>query len=253
MKWKRRNTSRPCCKKKTFPAEVVEIAPGRAVAIGRLQAGPLPDPSKALLLIGHLDVAGVDKSKWSVDPFGAVMKDGYLYGRGTLDDKGMVVANLATMVALKRGGARLTRDVIFLADDEEEQFGPAGIKVLVDKYWDKIACAFAINEGGRVTLRDGKVQSVAIQTSEKVPVNVAVIATGTPGHGSLPRPDNALVHLAAAIEKIGAMEITLQPTTIVRRYFEQLTAGGGRRHRQVDACARDVRSGSIWRRGAWRT
>ncbi len=164
-------------------------------------------------------------NKWSVDPFGAVIKDGYLYGRGTLDDKGMVAANLATMVALKRSGARLNRDVIFLADDEEEQFGPAGIKVVVDKYWDKIACAFAINVEGVCAsiLQDGKVQSVSIQASEKVPVNVAVIASGTAGHGSLPRADNALVHLAAAIEKIGAMEIPVQPTTIVRRYFEQLT------------------------------
>jgi acetylornithine deacetylase/succinyl-diaminopimelate desuccinylase-like protein len=209
--------------KENISSEVLEVAPGRAVAIGRLQAGPLPDPSKALLLIGHLDVAGADKNKWSVDPFGAVIKDGYLYGRGALDDKGMIVANLATMVALKRSGARLTRDVVFLADDEEGQFGPAGIKVVVDKYWDKIACAYAINEGGRVTLVNGKVQSVSIQASEKVPVNVAVIATGTAGPDSLPRSDNALVHLGAAIAKIGAMEIPVQPTTIVRRYFEQLT------------------------------
>ena len=85
-------------------------------------------PSNALLLVAHLDVVGVDKTKWSVDPFGAIVKDGYLYGRGAIDDKGMLAANLATIVELKRTGARLSRDVIFLADDDEEQGGAASIK-----------------------------------------------------------------------------------------------------------------------------
>ena len=74
----------------------------------------MPDPSRALLLMAHLDVVGVDKSKWSVDPFGGVIQDGYLYGRGAIDDKGMLAANLAVFVALKRSGARLNRDVILL-------------------------------------------------------------------------------------------------------------------------------------------
>ena len=123
------------------------------MAVARLQAGPLPDPSKALLLLAHLDVVGVDKSKWSVDPFAATVKDGYLYGRGAIDDKGMVAANLATIVALKRSGARLNRDVIFLADDDEEQGGAASIKTLIEKYWDKIACALRPQRRGRVIVQ----------------------------------------------------------------------------------------------------
>jgi acetylornithine deacetylase/succinyl-diaminopimelate desuccinylase-like protein len=157
-----------------------------------------------------------------VDPFGAVIRDGYMYGRGSIDDKGMLAANLATMVALKRTGARLGRDVIFLATDDEEQGGAASIKVVIEKYWDKIACAYALNEGGRVALKDGKVQYVGIQASEKVPYNVIVTATGPSGHGSMPRPDNAVVHLAAAIAKIGAYQVPAEPNTITRRYFEQL-------------------------------
>lgn len=213
--------------KENIPAEVIEIAPGRSIVIARLQAGPLPDPSKALLLVAHMDVVGVDKTKWSVDPFGAVVKDGYLYGRGAIDDKGMLAANLAAFIELKRTGARLSRDVIFLADDDEEQGGPASIKTVIEKYWNKLACAFAINEGGRVVLQGnqsspGKVQYVAIQTSEKVSYNVAVTATGTSGHASIPLPDNSVVHLAAAIEKIGAMETPVQVNTMTRRYFEQL-------------------------------
>jgi acetylornithine deacetylase/succinyl-diaminopimelate desuccinylase-like protein len=202
--------------------EVVEILPGRGIVIGRLQAGPLPDPANALLLVAHQDTVGVDPAKWSVDPFGAVIRDGYMYGRGSIDDKGMLAANLATMVALKRTGARLGRDVIFLATDDEEQGGAASIKVVIEKYWDKIACAYALNEGGRVALKGGKVQYVGIQASEKVPYNVIVTATGPSGHGSMPRPDNAVVHLAAAIAKIGAYQVPAEPNTITRRYFEQL-------------------------------
>ncbi len=134
----------------------------------------------------------------------------------------MVIANLAVLVALKRGGVRLDRDVIFLAEGDEEQSGEFGIDFVINKHWDKIAAGFAINEGGRVTLKDGKVQYVAIQASEKLPLNVTVIATGPSGHGSLPRKDNALVHLAAAVAKLGVYEAPAKPTTVVRRYFEQL-------------------------------
>ena len=208
--------------KEGIPAEVLESAPGRGVVIARLRASAVPDPSRALLLLGHIDVVGAQKEKWSVDPFGAVVKQGYLYGRGAIDDKGMVIANLAVLVALKRGGVRLDRDVIFLAEGDEEQSGEFGIDFVINKHWDKIAAGFAINEGGRVTLKDGKVLYVAIQASEKLPVNVTVIATGPSGHGSLPRKDNALVHLAAAVAKLGAYEAPAKPTTVVRRYFEQL-------------------------------
>lgn len=202
--------------------EVLESAPGRGVVIARLQAGPLPDPSRALLLLGHTDVVGVQREKWSVDPFGGVMKDGYLWGRGAIDDKGMVIANLAVLVALKRSGVPVTRDVIFLAEGDEEGGGDNGIEFVISHHWEKIAAAYAINEGGRTMAKDGKVQYVGIQASEKVPVNVEVIATGSSGHGSMPRPDNPLVHLAAAVAKIGAYVAPAKPNTITRRYFEQV-------------------------------
>ncbi len=202
--------------------EVEEIAPGRSIVIARLQAGPLPDPANALLLVAHQDTVGIDPKKWTVDPFGAVIRDGYLYGRGSIDDKAMLAANIATMVGLKRTSARLARDVIFLATDDEEQSGSASIKTFIEKYWDKIGCAYSLNEGGKVELKDGKVQYVGIQASEKVMYNVTVSATGTSGHASMPLPDNAVVHLAAAIQKLGTFQVTGEPNTIVRRYFEQL-------------------------------
>src|ERR1017187_10195892 len=202
--------------------EVVEIAPGRSIAIARLQAGPLPAPANARRLVAHQDTVGVDPKKWSVDPFGAVIRDGCLYGRGSIDDKAMLTANVAIMVELKRTGARLGRDVIFLATDDEEQGGAASIKTIIEKYWDKIACAYSLNEGGHVLVKDGKVQYVGIQASEKVSYNVIVTATGPSGHASIPLADNAVLHLAAAIEKLGTYQVPGQPNTIVRRYFEQL-------------------------------
>jgi len=209
--------------KEGIPFEIFESTSGRGILVARLSVGTFPDPARALLLMAHLDVVGVDKSKWTVDPFGGVIKDGYLYGRGAIDDKGMLAANLATFIALKRTGARLNRDVIFLAESDEEAGAEYGMKFAVEKHWDKIACGFALNEGGNVFLQNGKVQYVGIQASEKVPANVDVIATGTSGHASIPRADNPVVHLSAAIAKIGAYQAPAQFNTITRSYFEQLS------------------------------
>src|SRR5271156_6121722 len=189
--------------KEGIPSEIFETTPGRGFIVARLSASAVPDPSRALLLMGHLDVVGADKSKWTVDPFGGVIKDGYMYGRGAIDDKGMTIANLAVIIALKRSGARLSRDVIYLAEGDEEDGGALGMLFAVDKHWDKIAAGYAINEGGGVFLKDGKPQYIGVQVSEKVPANVDVIAKGISGHASMPRKDNPVVHLAAAIEKIG--------------------------------------------------
>ncbi len=210
--------------KEGITPEILEVAPGRSAVLARLRSAVMPDPSRAVLLVAHMDVVGVERAKWSVDPFGAVIKDGYLYGRGAIDDKGMLAVNLAAFIALKRANTHINRDVIFLATADEEQGGDASIKILIAKYWDKFAAGFALNEGGRVVLKSGKVEYVAVQASEKVPINVAVIARGPSGHASLPTKDNAVVHLAAAVAKIGSYSAPVHLTTIVRRYFEQLAA-----------------------------
>jgi acetylornithine deacetylase/succinyl-diaminopimelate desuccinylase-like protein len=208
--------------KEGIPAELLDLAPGRSAVVARLRSSAVADPSRALLLVAHMDVVGVDRSKWSVDPFGGVIKDGYLWGRGSLDDKSMLAANLAAFIALKRGNVHINRDVIFLGTADEEQFGDASIRMLIAKYWDKIASGFALNEGGKVILKDGKVQYVALQASEKVSVNVGLTITGKGGHSSTPTKDNPVVHLAAAIDKIGNYNTPVHLTSVVRRYFEAL-------------------------------
>jgi acetylornithine deacetylase/succinyl-diaminopimelate desuccinylase-like protein len=208
--------------KNGIQSDIFESTPGRGILVARLSASAVPDPARALLLMGHLDVVGVNKAKWTVDPFAAVLKDGYIYGRGAIDDKSMTIANLAVFIAIKRSGVHLTRDIIFLSEGDEEAGGENGMKFAVEKHWDKIAAGFALNEGGHIELKDGKVQYVGISASEKVPINVDIIATGISGHASLPRKDNSVVHLAAAIAKIGAYETPVQFNTVSRAYFEGL-------------------------------
>jgi acetylornithine deacetylase/succinyl-diaminopimelate desuccinylase-like protein len=209
--------------KEGITPEILDLTPGRSAVVARLRSSAVPDPSRALLLIAHMDVVGVDRSKWSVDPFGGVIKDGYLWGRGSIDDKSMLAANLAAFIALKRGSVHLNRDVIFLATADEEEFGDSSLRILIAKYWDKFAAGFAINEGGKVVMKNGKVQYVGVQVAEKVAVNVAVTAKGKGGHASMPSKDNPVVHLAAAIDKIGNYTTAVHLTSIVRRYFEGLS------------------------------
>src|ERR1700739_4773055 len=135
-------------KQNGIEGEELVLSPGRSAVVARLRSSAIVDPSRALLLVAHMDVVGVDRTKWTVDPFAAVIKDGYLYGRGAIDNKAMLASNLATFIALKRANARLNRDVIFLATDDEEQGGDASIKILIAKNWDKFSAGYSINEGG---------------------------------------------------------------------------------------------------------
>src|SRR5262249_31140725 len=201
-------------------SEIVPLTPGRSALIARQRSTAIADPSRALLLVAHMDVVGVDRARWSVDPFGAVLRDGYLYGRGAVDDKGMLAANPAAFISLKRANARLNRDVIFLATCDEEAFGDASVKVLIAKNWDKFAAGFAVNEGGVVIEKSGKVLYTAVQASEKVTYNVDVVARGTSGHASIPLKDNPVAHLAAAIDKLSGYSAPVHLTALTRRYFE---------------------------------
>src|SRR5262249_37636182 len=160
-------------------SEIFESAPGRGNIVARLKG---TGKARPLLLMGHLDVVGVERAKWTIDPFAAVVKDGYLYCRGASDDKGWVAANLAAFLRLKREKVPLDRDIIFLAEAGEEGTPQFGIEYMIQNHWDKIECESALNEGGAIHIKDGKVDFVAIATTEKVPRGMRVIARGTSGH-----------------------------------------------------------------------
>lgn len=205
--------------KEGIASEIFESAPGRATLVARLTGN---GKKKPLLLMGHLDVVGVEREHWTMDPFGAEIKDGYLYGRGSSDDKGMVAANLEIFLLLHRLKVPLDRDVIFMAEAGEEGTSEFGIDFMVEKHWDKIACEYALNEGGDTEVHDGKVQFVGVSTTQKVPRGMMVTARGTSGHGSMPRMDNAVTHLAAAIAKIGDWQAPMRLNETTRTFFARL-------------------------------
>jgi acetylornithine deacetylase/succinyl-diaminopimelate desuccinylase-like protein len=164
----------------------------------------------------------VEREKWTVDPFGGVIKDGYIYGRGAQDDKAMTSANLVIFLALHRLKVPLDRDVIYVAEAGEEGAPYFGINFLVKQHWEKIDSEFALNEGGSIYVRDGKVSLVRVATAEKVPNPIMLTAKGVSGHGSKPRPDNPIVHLAAAIAKVGAWQPPMRLNDTTREYFRRL-------------------------------
>ncbi len=208
-----------------IPTKTFAMDPRRANLVARLKGN---GSKKPLLILAHTDVVGVQKAKWPVDPFGAVMKDGYIWGRGSMDDKPHVTAMLMTMLWLKRTGAKLDRDVIFLAEagEEADPYG-VGINYMVREHFDEINAEFAITEGGGAMLLNGKVAAVNIGTAEKLPARVRLISNGTSGHGSVPRLDNALIHLSNAVQKIGTWETPLHLSETTREYFEKLATMSG--------------------------
>ena len=132
------------------------------------------------------------------------MKDGYIWGRGSVDDKPVLTATLMTFLLLKRNNVPLDRDVIFLAESgEEADTTGVGINFMVEEHYDEIDAEYSLTEGGGFGIENGKVRTLNVGTAEKVPARVRLIATGTSGHGSVPRSDNALIHFGAAVDKVG--------------------------------------------------
>src|SRR5579872_1063686 len=202
-----------------IPAQLFALDPARANVVARIKGN---GSKKPILVMGHSDTVGVQREKWSVDPFAAIRKDGFIYGRGAQDDKDDVTAGLMLLLLLKRMNVKLDRDVIFLAEAGEEGTLQAGIDFMVNRHWDAIEAEYALAEGGYVSARNGKVRFVEVTTTEKVPRGLKLVAHGTAGHGSRPRPDNAIIRLAAAVAKFGSWQPPMRLNATTRTYFERL-------------------------------
>jgi acetylornithine deacetylase/succinyl-diaminopimelate desuccinylase-like protein len=211
--------------KKVLEAEGIPVTlaakdPARANVIARLKGNGSKRP---LLIIGHSDTVKIDPSKWTTfGPFSAERSGGYVYGRGTLDDKSNLFAAMMTMVLLKRTNAKLERDVIFLSEVGEEASTGPGIEYIVNERWSEIDAEIAIAEAGGVTRRNGKPMFATIETTEKQPKGTQLIAKGPSGHGSRPMRGNAIAHMAGAIEKIAAWDPPMKLNDTTRTYFEKL-------------------------------
>ncbi|MFN7934868.1 MAG: M20/M25/M40 family metallo-hydrolase [Bryobacteraceae bacterium] len=202
--------------------QVFAREPSRANLVARLKGNGRKKP---ILILGHTDTVGVQAERWPVDPFGAVRKDGFIWGRGTTDNKDGVTAGLMLMLLLKRQGVALDRDVIYVAEaSEESSTSPTnvGIDYLVQEHWADIEAEYALAEGGFVHSENGRVRFVEIAATEKVPRRARLVASGTSGHGSRPRRDNAIVHLASAVSRIGKWEPPMRLNDVTRTFFERL-------------------------------
>ena len=195
------------------------IDPQRANLVARIKGNGSKRP---ILMMGHTDVVGVQPEKWYADPFSGLRQDGFIYGRGTLDDKDNLTAALMVIKLLKRYDVKLDRDVIFLAESGEEGTPDVGINFMVENHFDAIDAEYCLAEGGQNVIVDDRVKTVGIETTEKMPRRVTLVARGTPGHGSRPTLENAVVILANAVAKAGAWETEVRFNETTRTYFERM-------------------------------
>jgi len=202
-----------------IPAKILSLEPDRPNVVARLKGNGRKRP---LLIMGHMDTVTVDLAKWHFPPFSATRDGGYVYGRGTIDDKDNLTAGLMTMLLLKRQNVPLDRDVIFLAESGEEGNSRVGIGYMVAQQFPEIDSEYCIAEGGDVVREKGAVKYAEVETTEKIPRGIELVAHGISGHGSIPLKSNAIVHMAAAVARIGEWRPDIKLNETTGTYFRRL-------------------------------
>ena len=202
-------------------SQIFESAPGRGNIYARIKGD---GSKKAVVLMSHMDVVPVDKRYWSVDPFAAIVKDGYLWGRGAIDVKGMGIVELMAMLALKRQGVPLKSDIVFLGTADEEAGGAMGAGYMTREHFDLVKDAgVVLNEFGFIAVGDdGKARYYGASPAEKAPFWLKLTATGTPGHGSSPRPDSAVLKLVEALHRIAAYQTALSVDPVAQKFYADI-------------------------------
>jgi len=196
-----------------------ESAPGRGNIWARIKGGDLP----ALILLQHTDVVPATKEYWDTDPLVAEIKDGYLYGRGVIDMKGVGISQLVSFIKLYRSGMSLNRDVVFVATADEEAGGIYGAGWLIENYPEVFEGAgFLINEGGSGQIIDGE-KVFAIEITQKVPVWLRFTAVDTPGHGSSPRTTSSVSRIVHALNLVRENPFPPRIIPSVDAYFKSLS------------------------------
>jgi len=207
-----------------FPAADVQVLgpnprKGNLVARFRGSGGRRP-----LLLLAHLDVVEARREDWSADPFHLLEKDGYYYGRGTSDDKGMAAQFVANLIRLKQEDFRPDRDLVLALTADEEGGDFNGVTWLLEHHRPLIDAELAINEGGSGVSKNGKYLVNEVQAAEKVYQDFRVEVRNAGGHSSLPVKDNAIGHLAAGLSRLVAYDFPVRLSEITRKYFERSSA-----------------------------
>ncbi len=198
--------------------DTVSSAPGRSNIWARLEGGDEP----ALLLLHHMDVVSADETRWEVDPFGGIERDGYIYGRGALDTKTLGILHMQAFLALHQMNVPLRRDVVFLATADEEAGGFYGAGWILENRPDVTdGVGLVLNEFG-MGLREGDRPVFRVAVAEKVPAWLQLTATGTPGHGSMPRVSSAVTRLLRALSGIERYEFEPRIVSVVDDYFSAI-------------------------------
>jgi acetylornithine deacetylase/succinyl-diaminopimelate desuccinylase-like protein len=179
---------------------------------------------KPLLIMGHTDVVPVDPAKWKFPPFSATRDGGYVYSRGTLDDKPRATSGVMMLLLLKRLNVPLDRDVILLNESGEESNSRVGIQYMIAQHFPDIEAEYCLAEGGGVTRSGGRTQYATVQTMEKIPRGIELTAHGISGHGSIPLKSNAIVHLAAAVGRLGEWRPDIKLNETTGTYFRRLAS-----------------------------
>jgi len=200
-----------------IPVTRYESEPGKAIVVARLKATSSPTAGKAILLLHHFDVVPADRTQWKVDPFGATIQGGDLWGRGSLDMKGQGVAQIVAFLTLKREKVPLARDVILLAEPDEEVGGAMGARWMIANHYAELDPEYVIDEGGfgsRDLFAPGKLV-YGIAVAEKKIVWLKVRAEGVAGHGSQPHDQNPNDRLAKALERLLAQPLPSGDFTVL--------------------------------------
>ncbi|MFN7131002.1 MAG: M20/M25/M40 family metallo-hydrolase [Myxococcales bacterium] len=207
-----------------YDPKILEAQPGRSnLVVRRKGDGSLPP----LLLTGHLDVVPADTAAWKHPPFGAVIDDGWLYGRGAVDMKNHVAASAMMLKLLAREGVTLKRDVIFAAVADEEAGCRYGADWLVAEHPDEVRAEYALGEIGGFTLPVGNKRLYPIQIAHRGVAWLQMTATGTPGHGSMPRKDSSVQKLARAIMRIGNKPLPVHAIEPTKRMLQSFGEAKG--------------------------
>jgi acetylornithine deacetylase/succinyl-diaminopimelate desuccinylase-like protein len=199
-------------------AKIIESAPGRGNIYARL---PSNGSRKALVLLNHMDVVPADAKLWKEPPFSGLIKGGFIWGRGALDDKGSAIMELAAILMLKREKVPLKSDVIFLGTADEEAGGALGAGYLVEKHPELLQnVGLVLNEGGGIrTDENGRARFYNVSVAEKTPLWLRLTATGTPGHGSTPGNSLAINKLVVALNRIMSYQAPVKVVPEVQQFY----------------------------------
>ena len=195
---------------------------------------------RPVLFFAHLDVVEARRDDWSMDPFALTERDGYFYGRGTLDVKGGAATLVTAFCSLRQRGVVPDRDLILALTADEEGGPNNGVQWLLANDRDLIAADYAINvDAGGPEIRGGRVSALTVQAAEKVFASFTLTVHNRGGHSSLPGPENAIYRLAAGLQRLATLVLPTHTSEITRAYFAaQATLASG-------ADAADMRAVSV--------